>query len=72
MERYIIRRWSEHFKEERADSLIEAIKIKRRLREEELGYCQIIKVPFRKRHPDFPLWFSTVSLLLVILLRLLD
>lgn len=63
--KYIIRRWGKDLKEERTNSLIEAIKVKRQLSSEEIGYCHIIKVPFRKRHPDFPLWFSLISLLLV-------
>lgn len=64
-EKYIIRRWGKDLKEERTNSLVEAIKAKRRLSSEESGYCHIIKVPFRKRHPDFPLWFSLISLLFV-------
>lgn len=63
--KYIIRRWGRNFKEERTDSLIKAVRAKRRLSSEEAGYCHIVKVPFRKRHPDFPLWFSLISLLLV-------
>lgn len=67
IEKYIIRRWTKHFREERAKSLLDAIRIRKRLMEEEPGCCQIIKVPFRKRHPDFPIWFSLISLLLVII-----
>lgn len=53
-------------KERPASNLIKAVKIRR-----EMGslypnsYCYIVKVPFRKRHPDFPIWFSIASLLLV-------
>lgn len=72
MEKYIIRRWTEHFREERANSFWDALQVRRRLMEEEPGYCHIIKVPFRKRHPDFPIWFSLASLLLVAIARALD
>lgn len=73
MAKYIIRRWTDSLHEETADSLLEAIKVYRQLKEEEpTGYCNIVKIPFRRRHPNFPLWFSLVSLILVILAQLLD
>lgn len=65
-EKYIIRRWTTHFKEERARTLREAWRIKKRLQIEEPGYCQIFKRSFEKRHPNFPIWFSLITLFLVI------
>ena len=59
--------WCEDITEKRVNKLREAIRIKREMKKENPGsYCCIIKVPFRKRHPNFPLWFSLASLLLVI------
>lgn len=72
IKKYIIRRWTKNFKEEKADSLMDAIRTRQRMNEEEPGYCQIVRVPFRKRHPDFPLWFASVTLLLVIASQAMD
>ncbi len=66
MKKYIVRRFGRGFVEKRTDSLLDAIKIRKQLKAEEPdSYCHIVKVPFRKRHPDFPIWFSIASLLLV-------
>lgn len=66
MPKYIVRRFGKGFAEKRANSLLDAIKIRKQLKVKEPdSYCHIVKVPFRKRHPDFPIWFSTASLLLV-------
>ena len=67
-DKYIIRCWTGELGliEKRTNRLLEAIRIKKELQKAEpQSYCQIIKVPFRKRYPYFPLWFSIVSLLLV-------
>lgn len=67
-EKYIVRCWSGHSRliEKRTNRLLEAIRIKKEMQTKEVeSYCQVIKVPFRKRHPDFPLWFAIVTLLLV-------
>lgn len=61
--KYIIRCYNPLI-EKRCNSLKVAIKNKREL-QSKYGYAHIIKVPFRKRHPDFPVWFSLISLLLV-------
>lgn len=65
--KYIIRRYSdEDTLEYHAKHLFRAIRIKKKLKKElPDSYCCIVKVPFRKRHPDFPIWFSIASLLLV-------
>ncbi len=65
--KYIIRRYADkRVQEDYAKHLFQAIRIKRRLKNEKPdSYCCIAKVPFRKRHPDFPIWFSIASLLLV-------
>lgn len=65
MQKYIIRRWTKNFREERASSFIEAVKVWMALKNDEPGYCHIIKISFKKRHPDFPLWFSLLTLLIV-------
>ncbi len=70
--KYIIRRWTKNFREEKASSLIEAMKIRNSLKNEDNGFCQIIKVPFRKRHPNFPIWCSIASLLLVVVAPKMD
>ncbi len=68
MDKYIVRC---HYRplgseERRVKTLRQAIRIKKEMKAKRPeSYCCIIKVPFRKRHPDFPLWFSLVSLLLV-------
>lgn len=67
-EKYIVRSWdiNPDLIEKRTNKLSEAIRIKKELKKQRpASYCEIIRVPFRKRHPDFPIWFSLVSLLLV-------
>ena len=65
--KYIIRRYSDKdTQEHHAKHLFQAIRMKRSLkREVPESYCCIVKIPFRKRHPNFPIWFSIASLLLV-------
>lgn len=68
MEKYIARCFYGFggIEEKRVKSLRQAIRIKREMQEKRpKSCCVIIKVPFRKRHSDFPIWFSLVSLLLV-------
>lgn len=72
IKKYIIRRWTKNFKEEKANSLVDAIRIRQKMNKEEPGYCQIVWVPFRRRHPDFPLWFSIATLLIVIASQAMD
>lgn len=64
--KYIIRRYTlEDSQEDYAEHLFQAIQIKKKLKREiPDSYCCIVKIPFRKRHPDFPIWFSIASLLL--------
>lgn len=72
MKKYIVRRYKP-FKEVRVDTRKEARKIKQALEEETpYAYCHYFKVSFTKRHPDFPLWFQTVTLLLLIVPLILD
>lgn len=70
MEKYVVRCFCTNLSvvEERTGCLLMAIRIKTRLnRKNPNSYCYIIKVPFRKRYPDFPLWFAIISLWFVIL-----
>lgn len=53
-------------KEKRTNKLINAMQIKKEFQEEYPGsYCNIGKIPFKDRYPNFPIWFSLISLLLV-------
>lgn len=64
--KYIVQCWEKGLREERTNNFPEARKIKRKMKEEKPdSYCCIIKVPFKKRHPNFPIYFSIVSLFLV-------
>lgn len=65
-EKYIVRQWTPYFREKRVRTLREAIILKKKWKNKKADYCQIIKISFAKRHPDFPLWFSIVTLFLVI------
>lgn len=72
MDKYIIRNYGPYtYKEVRTKNLLAAIRIKKEMKSESSGYCCIIKIPFSSRHPDFPLWFSLISLFLVIISRLM-
>lgn len=53
-------------KEKYAYGFAEAVSVRCEMKKAyQNSYCYIVKVPFRKRHPDFPIWFSIASLLLV-------
>lgn len=70
--KYVVRRY-EPFREERVNTRKEARRLKKEMQEEAPGeYCHYFKVSFIKRHPDFPLWFQTVTLLILILPSILD
>ena len=68
-EKYIIHCFTapEHIrKEERTNKLFKAIQIKKKLQEEyPESFCNIGKIPFKDRYPNFPIWFSLISLFLV-------
>lgn len=59
--------------EVRTDKFVEAVRIKKGMKSSNPdSYCCLIKVPFRKRHPDFPIWFSLISLLFLELEPVVD
>lgn len=69
--KYIIRSYTP-FIEKKSNTLIGALQQKRKIEMNGSEYCHIIKIPFAKRHPDFPIWFSVFSLILVILSRVVN
>lgn len=73
MQKYIVLCWADSLCEKRTNTFWEALRIKKLMKSKfQDSYCCIIKVPFRKRHPNFPIWFSLTTLLLVMLFRALD
>ena len=69
--KYIIRSY-QPFIEKRTRTLIGALKQKREIMAAGSDYCDIIRIPFSRRYPDFPIWFSIISLILVTLFQALD
>ena len=69
-EKYIVRSY-DPFNEKRTKTWKEAVEAKKQFDRENPVYCHIFRIPFRKRHPDFPLWISTAALLFVTASRLL-
>ena len=67
-EKYIVRSY-DPFNEKRTRRWKEA---KKQFDRENPVYCHIFRIPFRKRHPDFPLWISTAALLFAMVSQLLD
>lgn len=67
LKKYKVQCWSGNLQEEQTNSYLEALRAKQKMKlERPESYCCIIKVPFRKRYPDFPLWFAIISLWFVI------
>lgn len=68
-DKYIVRRYTDDpllFREAMASTRKEARAIRAQWkREVPNSYCHTFKRAFEKRHPDFPLWFSIGTLLLV-------
>lgn len=65
--KYIIQCWGKDLETKQANNLFCAVYEKKKLkRDQPESYCCIIKVPFRKRHPNFPLYFSAISIFLLI------
>ena len=63
--KYIIRCY-EPFIEERVRTLVQMISVVRKMKRLGFEYV-IVKVPFRERHPNFPIYFSIAVLVIVML-----
>lgn len=63
--KYVIRSY-EPFIEESVRTLVQMISVVRKMKRLGFEYV-IVKVPFRERHPNFPLYFSIAVLVIVIL-----
>ena len=63
--KYVIRSY-EQFIEESVRTLVQMISVVRKMKRLGFEYV-IVKVPFRERHPNFPLYFSIAVLVIVIL-----
>lgn len=65
--KYVIRSY-EPFIEESVRTLVKMISVVRKMKRLGFEYV-IVKVPFRERYPNFPLYFSIAVLVIVILNR---
>lgn len=63
--KYVIRSY-EPFIEESVRTLVQMISVVRKMKRLGFEYV-IVKVSFRERHPNFPLYFSIAVLVIVIL-----
>lgn len=72
--KFIVRCYgNDYFLEETAKTRKEAKQIMREMKEENPdAYAHYFKIPFSRRHPDFPLYFQTVTLLLLIVPLIVD
>lgn len=64
--KYIIRSY-EPFIEERTKTFMQALSAIKKMKLSGIKHYEVIRIPFRERHPNFPIYFSIAVLLIVIL-----
>lgn len=64
--RYIIRSY-EPFMEERTKTFIQALSAIKKMKVSGIKHYEVIRIPFRERHPNFPIYFSIAVLVMVML-----
>lgn len=65
--KYIIRSY-EPFIEEKAKTFIQAVSAIKKMKVSGIKHYEVIRIPFRERHPNFPIYFS-IAVLMIISLR---
>lgn len=64
--KYIIRSY-EPFMEERTKTFIQALSAIKKMKLSGIKHYEVIRIPFRERHPNFPIYFSIVVLVIAML-----
>lgn len=66
--KYIIRSY-EPFIEEKAKTFIQAVSAIKKMKVSGIKHYEVIRIPFRERHPNFQIYFSTIVLVIIWLKR---
>ena len=66
--KYIIRGY-EPFIEEKAKTFIQAVSAIKKMKVSGIKHYEVIRIPFRERHPNFQIYFSTIVLVIIWLKR---
>lgn len=53
--------------EERTKTFIQALTAIKKMKVSGIKHYEVIRIPFRERHPNFPIYFSIAVLVMVIL-----
>lgn len=64
--KYIIRSY-EPFIEERTKIFMQALSVIKKMKVSGIKHYEVIRIPFRERHPNFPIYFSIAVLVIVML-----
>lgn len=62
--KYIIRSY-EPFIEEKAKTFIQAVSAIKKMKVSGIKHYEVIRIPFRERHPNFPIYFSIAALMII-------
>lgn len=62
--KYIIRSY-EPFIEEKAKTFIQAVSAIKKMKISGIKHYEVIRIPFRERHPNFPIYFSIAALMII-------
>lgn len=65
-DKYIIRSY-EPFIEEKAKTFMQALSVIKKMKVSGIKHYEVIRIPFRERHPNFPIYFSIAVLVIVML-----
>lgn len=66
--KYIIRGY-EPFIEEKAKTFIQEVSAIKKMKVSGIKHYEVIRIPFRERHPNFQIYFSTIVLVIIWLKR---
>lgn len=62
--KYVIRSY-EPFIEEKAKTFIQAVSAIKKMKVSGIKHYEVIRIPFRERHPNFPIYFSIAALMII-------
>lgn len=62
--KYIIRSY-EPFIEEKAKTFIQAVSAIKKMKVSGIKHYEVIRIPFRERHPNLPIYFSIAALMII-------
>lgn len=65
-DKYIIRSY-EPFIEEKAKTFMQVVSAIKKMKLSGIKHYEVIRIPFRERHPNFPIYFSIAVLVIVML-----